>query len=213
MVRRRNYYALSLPLACAALALAGCVMPRSNRPLLNAPPRAAADNDIYISDARGRIRALRPDGTEQWTCSLSDEMTKLDGTVTRDVRVDYLAARSGGKLFGLATEETGHRAGYTILFALDGARLLWKADVPYPEQNGAPIAVGQTGVYEAGDDGTLYAYSRADGHPLWKYQVSRGTLGAPTVGADGTIYVTGARHNLHAVTPDGAERWVAETEQ
>jgi hypothetical protein len=38
--------------------------------------------------------------------------------------------------------------------------------VPYPEQNGAPIAVGQTGVYEAGNDGTLYAYSRADGHPL-----------------------------------------------
>lgn len=189
------------------------MLPRSNRPLLSAPPRAAADNDIYVSDVHGRIRALRPDGTEQWTCSLPDEIRRLDNSVARDVRVDYLAARSGGKLFGLATEETGRRAGYVILFALDGNRLLWKEDVPYPGQDGTPIAVGQEGVYEAGNDGTLYAYARADGHPLWKYQVSRGALGAPTVGADGTIYVTGPRHNLHAVTPDGAERWMVETRQ
>ncbi len=126
---------------------------------------------------------------------------------------DYLTARSGGKLFGLATQETGRNAGNTILFALDGNHLLWKTDVPYPEQNGAPIAIGPTGVYEAGDDGTLYAFARSDGHALWKYQVSRGTLGAPTVGADGTIYVTGPRHNLHAVVPDGTQRWVAETQR
>lgn len=188
-------------------------MPRPSGPLLSAPPRTAADNDIYVSDARGRIRALRPDGTEQWTFSLTEALARLDASMTPDLRVDFLVARSGGKLFGLATEETGRRAGYMILFALDGARLLWKTDVPYPEQNGAPIAVGQIGVYEAGNDGVLYAYSREDGRQLWKYQVSRGTLGPPTVGADGTIYVTGAHHNLHAVTPDGAERWVAETEQ
>ncbi|MCA1817997.1 MAG: PQQ-binding-like beta-propeller repeat protein [Acidobacteria bacterium] len=197
----------------AVLILSGCAAPRSNRPLLSAPPSAAADNDIYTTDNAGRVHALRPDGTEQWVLSLPDEIARLDAAASRDIRVDYLAARSGGKLFGLATQETGRKAGDTILFALDGNHLIWEEDVPFPEQNGGPVAVGTTAVYEAGDDGVLYAFSRSDGHQLWKYQVSRGALGSPTVGADGTVYVTGPRHNLHAVAPDGTERWVNETQK
>ena len=211
--RPRSVRTLPLLFLGAGLMLAGCGASRSNRPLLSVPPSAAADNDIYIADAEGRVRALRPDGSEQWIFSLPEEIVRLDSSVTRDIRIDYLTDHSGGKLYGLATQETGRNAGNTIHFAMDGNHLLWKADVPYPEQNGAPMAIGPTGVYEAGDDGTLYAFVRSDGHALWKYQVSQGTLGAPTVGADGTIYVTGPRHNLHAVTPDGTQRWVAETQR
>ena len=200
-------------LACCLLALAGCGFPRPAGPLLSAPPSAAADNDIYISDAQGRIRALRPDGTEQWVFSLPDEITRLDATASHDIRVDYLVARSGGKLYGVATQETGRNAGRPLIFAMEGNHLLWRIDPPYPEQNGAPIAIGQAAVYEAGNDGVLYAFARSDGHELWKYQVSPGTLGSPTVGADGTVYVTGPRHNLHAVSPDGAQRWVVETQK
>ena len=195
------------------LVTAGCTNPHSDRPLLSAPPSAAADNDIYVADAEGRIRALRPDGTEQWAFSLPDEIVKADQSASHDIRIDYLAARSGGHLFGLATQVTGRSAGKTILFALDGNRLLWQVGVPYPEQTGAPIAVAPLAVYEAGDDGVLYAFARADGHSLWKYQVSQGTLGSPTVGADGTVYVTGPGHNLHAVAPDGTQRWVVETDR
>ena len=187
--------------------------PRSSGPLLSAPPSAAADNDIYVSDAAGRIRALRPDGTEQWTFSLPDELARFDATASRDVRVDYLVARSRGKLYGVATQESGRNAGRPLMFAVEGNHLLWRVEPPYPEQNGAPIAVGQSVVYEAGNDGALYAFARADGRQLWKYQVSPGKLGSPTVGADGTVYVTGARHNLHAVTPGGTQRWVVETRQ
>jgi outer membrane protein assembly factor BamB len=209
---RRTLSTIAISAGCA-LALSGCVAPRSSGPLLSAPPSAAADNDVYVSDAAGRIRALRPDGTEQWTFSLPDELARLDATASRDVRVDYLVARSGGRLYGVATQETGRNAGRPLMFALEGNRLLWRVEPPYPEQNGAPIAVGQSVVYEAGDDGALYAFARADGRRLWKYQVSPGTLGSPTVGADGTVYVTGARHNLHALTPEGAQRWVVETQQ
>jgi outer membrane protein assembly factor BamB len=129
------------------------------------------------------------------------------------MRVDYLVARSGGKLFGLATWLTGRDAGRTITFAMEGDRLLWHVNVPYPEPGGAPLAVGAAAVYEAGDDGALYAFARSDGHQLWKYQVSPGALGSPAVGADGTVYVTGARQNLHAVSPDGAQRWVVEMQR
>ena len=195
----------------AMLALASCGAQHPNRPLLSAPPSAAADNDIYISDAVGRVRALRPDGTEQWAFALPDEIARMDNTASRDIHIDYLAARSNGLLFGLATQETGRTAGNTILFALDHNRLLWHVGVPFPEQNGAPVAIGTAAMYEAGNDGVLYAFSRADGHQLWKYKVSEGALGAPTVGADGTAYVTGPRQNLHAIAPDGSQRWVAET--
>jgi outer membrane protein assembly factor BamB len=195
------------------LALASCGAQHPNSPLLSAPPSAAADNDIYISDAEGRVRALRPDGTEQWAFALADEIARIDNTASRDIRIDYLAARSNGLLFGLATQETGRTAGNTILFALEHNRLLWHVDVPFPEQNGAPVAIGPAEVYETGNDGVLYAFSRADGHRLWTYKVSQGALGTPAVGADGTVYVTGPRHNLHAIAPDGSQRWVVDAQR
>lgn len=213
MVRLRRVIFSITFLAGCALSLAGCVAPRLTGPLLSAPPSAAADNDIYISDAQGRIRALRPDGAAQWTFSLPAEIARLGGPASGDLRVEYLVARSGGKLYGLATWLTGRDTGRTNIFAMEGDRLLWRVEVPYPEQGGAPIAVGQAAVYEAGDDGALYAFSREDGRRLWQYQVSPGALGSPTVGADGTVYVTGPRHNLHAVSPEGSQRWVVETQK
>jgi outer membrane protein assembly factor BamB len=194
-------------------ATASCTEKRFERPLLGTGPSAAADKDIYITDAAGRVHALRPDGTEQWVLSLSEQFVKLDSSYSGDIRIDYLIAQSGGKLYGLATQETGPKAGNTILFGLEGKNLAWHADVPYPEQNSAPIAVSSTTVYEAGNDGSLYAYSISDGKQLWKSPISQGSLGSPTVGPDGTVYVTGVRHNLHAISPDGTQKWVAETEK
>ncbi len=53
------------------------------------------------------------------------------------MRVDYLVARSGGKLFGLATRETGRDAGRPLIFAVEDNRLLWYINPPYPERAGA----------------------------------------------------------------------------
>lgn len=195
-------------LTTLTLLLPGCVRQRSTTPLLTTPPSAAVDNDIYVADDRGRIRALRADGSEQWTVSLPDEIIQRDNTASRDIRIDFLAARSAGKLVGLATQLSGSHTGGAILFALESGHLLWQIEAPYPEQNGAALAVGSDAVYEAAQDGVLYAFSRLDGKQLWKYQVSQGPLGSPTVSADGTIYVTGPNYNLHAITPDGKQRWV-----
>lgn len=198
-------------LACLcgmALTLMSCGSQQPSRPLLSVAPSAAADNDIYVADQVGRIRALRPDGSEQWSVSLPDEILKQDNGASHDIRIDLLAARSGGKIFGLATQLTGRNAGGTILFALDSSHLLWQVEASYPEQNGAPLAIGSNAVYEAAQDGALYAFARTDGKQIWKYQVSQGSLGSPTVGADGTIYVTGPNYNLHAVAPDGTQRWI-----
>jgi len=176
--------------------------------LLSVAPSAAAGNDIYVADQFGNIRALRSDGSEQWSISLPDEVLKRDSTASHDLRIDLLAAQSGGKIFGLATQLTGRDAGSTILFALEANRLLWHIVTPYPDQGGNPLAIGSNAVYVAAQDGALYAFARADGKQMWKYQVSQGPLGSPTVGTDGTIYVTGPNSNLHAITPEGKQRWV-----
>jgi outer membrane protein assembly factor BamB len=190
-----------------AASLASCGR-GERRTILSVPPSATLDNDIYLAEEGGRIRALRPDGSEQWSYSLAEDLERLTGQPSRDIRIDYLAARSGGHVFGLATRLAGRQIGVSILFALEGNHLLWQREAPYPAQSVAPIAIGQAAVYEAGDDGLLYAYAREDGRPLWQYRVSDGPIGQPTVGGDGTIYVTGPRQNLHAITPDGKQRWV-----
>lgn len=198
---------------CLPLFLTSCGSQRSNRPLLSVAPSAAADNDVYVADQFGTIRAFRSEGSEQWNLSLPDELVKRDNTISHDLRIDILATRSAGKIFGLATELSGRNAGRTLLFALDQSQVLWFVVVPYPEQNGSPLAIGPNAVYEAAQDGALYAYGRADGKQIWKYQVGAGRLGSPTVGADGTIYVTGPNYNMHAVSPDGKQRWVVSTQK
>lgn len=203
-------------LSCFALLalLASCGRQPRRAPLLSAaPPSATADNDIYLADGAGRIRALRPDGTEQWSYSLAEDLARAEQGAAHDIRINYLAARSGGKLFCLATLASGARSGETILFALDKNHLLWQRTVPTPAQAVAPLAIGQDAIYEAGTDGVLYAFARNDSHPLWQFRVSDGALGSPAVGADGTVYVTGPRRNLHAIAPDGSERWVVETQK
>lgn len=207
----RNVESL-IVLTTIAVLLLGCGRQRSTTPLLTTPPSTAVDHDIYVADERARIRAFRPDGSEQWSVSLPDEITSRDSSASRDIRIDFLAARSAGKLFGLATQLSGSHTGSTFLFALDANHLLWFIEVPYPEQNGAALAVGSDAVYEAAQDGMLYAFSRLDGKQIWKYQVSQGPLGSPTVSVDGTIYVTGPNYNLHAITPEGKQRWVRGTQ-
>lgn len=209
-MRRAKMTAL---LSFALLALSSCGQQPRRAPILSAPPSAAADNDIYVGDSAGRIRAFRADGTEQWSYSLADDLARQDQGTTYDVRVNYLAARSGGKIFCVATLASGSRSGETILFALDKNHLLWQRTVPTPVQAVAPLAIGQDAVYEAGADGVLYAFARDDSHPLWQYRVSDGPLGSPTVGADGTVYIAGPRRNLHAIASDGSQRWVVETQK
>jgi outer membrane protein assembly factor BamB len=176
-------------------------------------PSATADSLIYVTEQSGAILAIRSDGTEQWRYKLADDLKAAGETDSTDFRIDSLAARSGGLLIAIATSISGAHAGQAILFALNANQLLWHRVVPQPEPGVSPLAVGSDAVYEAGDDGVLYAFSRSDGRPLWKFQVSQGTLGSPLLGSDGTVYVVGPGHKLHAIGPDGAERWRVETDK
>jgi len=55
----------------------------------------------------------------------------------------------------------------------------------------------------------LYALDPDDGSVIWKYRTGSG-LSGPSIGADGTIYVSSHDHYLHAVNPDGTLQWKTE---
>jgi len=194
-----------------SISLLGCFASQKSTVIISASPSTAADGFVYFADAEGRIHALRSDGQPLWQYSLADDRARSQNGEIGEVRIEWLYARSGGKLYGLARVETGGKTGDMVLFALDGNQLRWFKDSPRPEPNGSPVAIGDRSIYLAANDGKLYAFDRDDGRMLWQYQVSLGGIGSPSLGTDGIIYVTGTGHNLHAIDADGKQRWKVDT--
>jgi len=211
----KTYFRIGIfGLVLAMCELGGCVQQRNfGTPMLTAPPSTATDSDIYIAENGARIRAFDPSGKEQWAYSLADDLARLNNRESHDFQIIYLTARTGGKLYGLAKQVTGGHVGETFLFEVDKGRLLWQRLVPRSAESIVPIAVGKDLVYEVGDNGIIYAFAATDGGARWQYRVAEGTLGTPTVNDEGTLYITGPRGNLHAIAPDGSQRWVIETQR
>jgi outer membrane protein assembly factor BamB len=202
---------VSFSILVAALSFAGCAPRPSDRPLLSVPPATVSDNKIYIAEAGERIRALDQNGKEQWSFSVGDSLARATNRSSRDFQTVFLAAREGGKVFGLAGQLSGAHAGTMYLFALAENHLLWQTEVRQPTSEVPRIALGKMAIYEAGNDGVLYAFAQSDGHLLWQHHVSDGPLGALTIGNDDTIYVIGPLSHLHALAPNGSEKWAIET--
>ncbi len=200
------------------LGLSGCLRQPSPRPFLSVPrasldvpPATAPDNRVYVVEEGSRIRALDENGKEQWVYSVADGLADVSNHSSRDFQILFLVARTQGRLFGLATQQTGARAGQTYLFATVNNRSFWQKDVPPPTNLMPPVAVDSKAVYEAGSEGILHAFAQTDGHLLWQRQITEGPLGSLTIGSDGTIYVIGPLGRLHAITPDGSEKWAIKT--
>ena len=208
-----RFFLLAALLSILYLSLTGCNGVKNNNPILTAaaPSSAVAGDSVYFADQTGTIHALQRDGVEKWRYSLLADLKKRQNEEVADVRIDRLFSRTGNRLFGIATEATGAEAGRPFLFALEENKLLWLEPTAAPEPNGSPVAVGEKGVYLAGNDGVLYAFDQSSGQILWQYRVSTGIIGSPAVGTNETIYVTGPRQNLHAVSSEGKQLWVAET--
>ena len=98
--------------------------------MVSVAPTATATDAVYVADKVGRIRAFSLDGTERWSVSLGDEISRLNGRDSRDIQIEYLAAEENGKLFGLAGQLTSEHAGDSYLFALSGNRVVWQRPFP-----------------------------------------------------------------------------------
>lgn len=70
----------------------------------------------------------------------------------------------------------------------------------------APIALADDGTLMAAtEDGWLYAISPG-GRVAWRFQIGP-TVGAPSVGEDGTVYVENKEQQVFAIAADGAQKW------
>lgn len=99
--------------------------------------------------------------------------------------------------------------GVLYRYQLEGGTALPPIDLTGPIMDGLAV----------GSDGTIYIPATPlqavrDGAPVWSYLMTgdgkTGTNAA--VGPSGTIYVAGrgADHNLHAINPDGSEKWTRD---
>lgn len=107
---------------------------------------------------------------------------------------------------GLSSQETGK----------EKKELLWSYKTSGAVES-SPIIGADGTVYLGSHDGNLYALS-SDGSLKWKFKVadpvyderwkvSKAIMATPAIAKDGTIYINGASSYLHAVNPDGQEKW------
>jgi hypothetical protein len=147
------------------------------------------DGTVFVGCADGKMYAFTPEGTTKWATSIE-----------ADVR--WTPAVGGdGTLFitGLGDPKP------VPLFALgpDGA-VKWRSGGRFGV---SAVAIGIDGaLFVGGADSLLHAVSRADGTDIWTAPTS-GVAVSPTVGSDGTVYVTDVK-SLSAFEPKtGARRW------
>lgn len=97
-----------------------------------------------------------------------------------------------------------------------------KKDALWSYKTGASIesspAIGPNGaIYVGSHDGYFYAFEKS-GQLKWKvkltepsfdprWNISKAMMASPTVASDGTIYINTASKFLHALNPDGSEKW------
>jgi outer membrane protein assembly factor BamB len=102
----------------------------------------------------------------------------------------------------------------TNLIRLEKPFIKWEATFPNNNTRSSLVIGKNEILYFGGEDGYLYAVNK-DGTLHWKFEIGR-ILNTPSIGADGTIYVstTGSYksvgHKLYAVTPDGKQKWCTE---
>jgi len=192
-------------------------------------PIIGDDGTIYIGDSTNTLYALNPkDGSVKWSISLSSEPTAPaigdDGTV-------YVAGRGDGVVYALNPKDgsvkwtfntgsslttTGeiclandrlyvgtYREG-TYAISLSGTQI-WNSSVN--TQN--PVAVGHNGAVYVTAVGWIKALDPNDGSVIW-YNDYGDASGAPSVGSDGTIYLSikSYYYYLYAINPaDGSEKW------
>jgi subtilisin family serine protease/outer membrane protein assembly factor BamB len=170
-------------------------------------PTVGPDGAVYFGSTDGYFHGFNADGTRRWP------RINLNGGA-QDTSAAALGT-NGTIYFG--TGPTFTQANSAKLFAYNsttGAKK-WEIVVGTGANANNAVALGQNGaVYVHSEDGRLYAYND-NGTSVtqrWSVAVPGKSYAAPSVGADGTIYlgcedtiVLG--HRFFAFNPDGSAKW------
>ncbi len=151
------------------------------------------DGRIYVGAYDG-FCALNPNGTLYWKYSLGLILNGGWGNPTVGADGTIYVCHSNGSFCAL--DPCG--------------KLKWKVNTP---SNGrwSYAALGLDGTIYLQTPGIMYAID-PNGATKWSFRTSSGVLPtdyyySPTVGADGTVYVSSTDGKLHALNPDGRQKW------
>jgi len=187
--------------------------------LTGCSPVIGNDNTIYIGSY-----AINPDGTLKWKGKANKIALSIDGTIYYSYSsasainpengkylwhsVDYLWSGSppivgeSGTIYYLTSS----------LYSLtpNGEYILGGYDVPTPTdfQGSLPPIIDFKGtVFVAALlGGGLYALNQEDGTLKWEYKIGT-RFGFIAIDKNGTIYSCSNKNYLHAINPDGSEKW------
>jgi|GEM_PF-3305363 len=197
-----------------------------------APPAVAPDGTIYVGLSGGTLVAVTPSGQRSWSLSLGGEI-KPPITVGPNGDVyaaageyAYSVSAAGQKRWTYdslgtvtgppAPDGAGHAylstdvGGFVAVSDTDGKQI-WV--YPNVEGNGYRPHPAQNGIYCQDDAGFLYLIS-ADGNLVWQITPDSGRwMVGFDVGPDGTVYIGGNDSKLHAVGPDGKDKWTVPLPQ
>lgn len=170
-------------------------------------PAIGSDGTIYIGSQDGKLYAISSAGAEVWSFEAS---AAIKASVCMDASGTIFFGDDAGKLFAVNSDGTQK----WVFTTADNNPFL-----------GGPVLGTDGSIYAATkrgpttDTGLLYAIS-ATGSEIWKYEMPKGDetegsaqyyqndiLGTPTIGADGTIYVTFNDGNLYAFNDDGTVKF------
>lgn len=153
------------------------------------------DGIIYVGSENHRLYALSPNGSKRWEFVTADKIVASpvvasDGTI--------LVGSSDGILYSVSTNGT------------ERWRFLTGNAITEPPA----ISVNGT-AYVVSSDGNLYALN-PNGSERWRFKtdtLNNGSVPAPSVGFDGTVYVSSTRFlgtfsaRLNALDTNGAVKW------
>ncbi len=192
----------------ATVAATSCGGSAVRRGSIESAAEAVSGDAVYVADDSGVVHAVDRTGKETWSYALGDVLKRSAPGASHDLVISELSEAPGGLLVVLCYSASGATEGTIYLAAVgsDGSER-WHRTIESPTSAARPVAIGD-GIYVAGRDGAIRAYSIVDGHDLWTFAVSGAALGSPHVGSGGTIYVRGPRGRVHAIDPAGHELWV-----
>jgi outer membrane protein assembly factor BamB len=145
-------------------------------------PAIGADGTIYFSSTDGIFHALRPDGTERWRlhtggATWSSPVLDENGSI-------YLAANAIG-----------------ISISRDGKKRLEFVYSPLL-MDATPAIAANGDIYWSSPWRKLLA-SQADGTERWHVDTTDNLIASPTIGYDGTVYISDGQYLRAVNSPAG----------
>jgi outer membrane protein assembly factor BamB len=157
---------------------------------IKSSPAIGEDGTIYVGSDDGKLYAIYPDGTKKWSLTIGGSWVN-SAPVIDEYGIIYVTSVAGNNICAVYPNGTKKWDFKT------------SSDV-----YSSPVLDNMGTVYCGSHDGYMYAIYTSNGTLKWRHGTGTycGGVGA-TVGDDGTIYFGDLLGYLHAVNPNGTQKW------